>query len=165
MYKQEVKLKDNEVLAKVNVEDGTTTLLPKRMNNIPEGKSIFTQNDFSKVNNKAIEYLEGVLTNAELGIVTKMIRLADYNTNSLAPLSNKTTVKELSEQFHIGINQVTKTFEKLFNLGVYAQFKISKYGMKEYWILSPYLSFRGKLIHDSIWQNFKGTILEKEFNT
>ena len=94
-----------------------------------------------------------------------MIRLADYNTNSLAPLSNKTTVKELSEQFHIGINQVTKTFEKLFSLGVYAQFKISKYGMKEYWILSPYLSFRGKLIHDSIWQNFKGTILEKEFNT
>ena len=165
MYTQEVKLKDNEKIMKINSETGEVTTIPKRMNNIPEGKSIFTQNDFSKVNNKAIEYLEGVLTNAELGIVTKMIRLADYNTNSLAPLSNKTTVKELSEQFHIGINQVTKTFEKLFSLGVYAQFKISKYGMKEYWILSPYLSFRGKLIHDSIWQNFKGTILEKEFNT
>jgi len=69
------------------------------------------------------------------------------------------------EQFNVGKNQVSKYFKNLFDLGVYAQFKIAKNGEKEFWILSPYISFKGNTAEDSIFTNFEGTKIEKFVKT
>jgi len=161
-YKREIGLTDVEIAARKNLETGKYTDVPdNRKNNVPKGKSLIGQTDFTKLNRQVAPFLMENLSNEELAIVFKMIYMAEYNTNSLAPLSNDTTLKELSEQFNVGKNQVSKYFKNLFDLGVYAQFKIAKNGLKEYWILSPYISFRGKTIEDGIFDNFKDTIIEK----
>lgn len=165
MYLTTLKLQHNEVPAKINAETGEVTQIKQRVNNIPAGKVYVRQTNFSKVNTKTIKFLSEMLSNLELAIVFKMIGLADFDTNSMKPLSNDTTVRELADQFGIGINTVTKSFKRLFDLGVYAQFKIAKDGLKEYWILNPYISFKGKFGDDSIWTNFKSTEIEKVFNS
>ncbi len=163
-YTKEVELQDNEIAARKDLETGEYTDLLTRRNTVPIGKSLIQQKDFTKLNRQVVPFLMEKLSNEELSIVFKMIYMAEYNSNSLEPLSNSTTLKELSEQFNVGKNQVSKYFNNLFELGVYAQFKIAKSGLKEFWILSPYISFRGKTIEDSIFDNFRGTEIEKFIN-
>ncbi|HPQ79869.1 MAG TPA: hypothetical protein PLG47_05415 [Candidatus Dojkabacteria bacterium] len=163
-YEVVIPLKHHEVPAKINKQTGEITEVRKRRNNLPKDKKLFQQNDFTKVNNKIVGYLSKELSNMELAIVFKMIGMAHFNTNSLKPLSNETSLRDLAETFGISINSVKKSFEKLFDYGVYAQFKIAKNGVKEYWILNPYISFKGRLIDDSIWENFKGTKVEIAYN-
>jgi len=165
-YKREIGLQDNEIPARKDLETGKYTDVPdKRKNNIPKGKTLVNQKDFSKVNNKVIPFLRDNLSNTELSIIFQMIGLTEFNTNSLKPLSNETALKDLAEQFDVGINQVKKYFKNLFDLGVYAQFKIAKNGEKEFWILSPYISFKGNTAEDSIFTNFEGTKIEKFVKT
>jgi hypothetical protein len=40
-----------------------------------------------------------------------MIQMAEFDTNALKPLNNDSTIKELSERFNIGKNQVKKYFD------------------------------------------------------
>ena len=160
-YEQVLNLKHHEKAAKINTETGQITELPKRMNNIPKGKRLVNQKNFSKVNLDVIPLLKNKLSNIELGIVFQMIGLAEYNTNSLKPLNNDTTVRELSEKFGIGINQVKKNFKNLFDLGVYAQLSIAREDGNEFWILNPYISFKGKTAEDSLFDNFSNTQITK----
>lgn len=167
MYTQELQLKDNEVAAKINSETGEVTSLKKRMNNIPENRHIFEpEGIFRKDYTKSWEFLDKVLTPLEFKIVAKLCRMAKMNTNSLAPLNDDTTIQCIAEEFSIGRNKVTPLFTKLFKLGVYAKFEAYKPDVPytKYWILNPYLSFSGKLIHSDIAQLFIGTVIEKEFN-
>jgi hypothetical protein len=165
-YEKLVKLKHHEAAAKINLETGEVTKIPdSKKNNVPKGKTLVNQKDFSKVNNKVIPFLRDNLSNTELSIIFQMIGLTEFNTNSLKPLSNETALKDLAEQFDVGINQVKKYFKNLFDLGVYAQFKIAKNGEKEFWILSPYISFKGNTAEDSIFTNFEGTKIEKFVKT
>ncbi len=156
-YEQVVKLHHDEKAVKVNVVTGELVEITKRVNNIPKGKRIVKQEDFTKVNNRVIPFLKKNLSHEELSIVFQMIGMAEFNTNSLKPLNNETTIKDLTEQFGVGKNQVSKYFKRLFDLGVYAQFKIAKDGEKEFWILNPYISFKGRTAEDSLFDNFKGT--------
>ena len=167
MYKQEVKLQDNERIMKVNSETGEVTTIPKRMNNIPENRHDFEPDAiFRKDYTKSWEYLDKVLTPLEFKVVAKLCRMAKMNTNSLEPLNDNTTIQSIAEEFNIGRNKVSPLFNKLFKLGVYAKFEAYKPDVPytKYWILNPYLSFSGKLIHSDIARLFIGTIIEKEFN-
>jgi len=167
MYKQEVKLQDNERIMKVNSETGEVTTIPKRMNNIPENRHVFEPDAiFRKDYTKSWEYLDKVLTPLEFKVVAKLCRMAKMNTNSLEPLNDNTTIQSIAEEFNIGRNKVSPLFNKLFKLGVYAKFEAYKpvVPYTKYWILNPYLSFSGKLIHSDIARLFIGTIIEKEFN-
>lgn len=167
MYTQEVKLNDNEKIVRVNVETGEVTSIPKRTNNLPENRSVFEPDAiFRKDYTKSWEYLDKVLTPLEFKVVAKLCRMAKMNTNSLDPLNDNTTIQAIAEEFNIGRNKVSPLFNKLFKLGVYAKFEAYKPDVPytKYWILNPYLSFSGRLIHSDIARLFIGTVIEKEFN-
>lgn len=161
MYTADFKLYDNELPAKVNAETGETTILKKKVNNIPENKEIQKFDEFNKVNSKAIDFLEKVLTNEELGIVFKMIKRADYETNVMLPLNDESSYRELAEEFGINKNKVGKIFQKLFNFGVYAQVKVANGIHSEYWTLNPYISWKGKFIDKNISIYFSNTLIAK----
>lgn len=167
MYKTEFKLEQDEIPAKVNTRTGETKLINTRSNNIPNGKEVFEPDGiFRKDYTKSWEFLDKVLTPLEFKVVAKLCRMAKMNTNSLEPLSDDTTMVFIAEHFNIGKNKVAPLFKKLFQLGVYARFEAYKPDVPytKYWILNPYLSFSGKIIHSDIAKLFIGTIIEKEYN-
>lgn len=161
MRTEEIKLADNEIPAKLNIETGEVQPINKRPNNIPEGKSRLDYEDFGIINLKMLPILRKYLTHTEISIVVTMILKADYNSNSLAPLNNETSIRDLSEIFNISPTIVKKTFAKLFNLGVYAQLRIATDTGNEFWILNPYIYWKGKLKDDSIFKHFAGTDISK----
>lgn len=158
-YKQTSTYNHDEVPARKSLKTGRFQELKKKDSTIPEGKRLVVQEDFSKLGKKCVPFLKKCLSHEEISIVFQMIGIAEYGTNSLKPLNNDTTIRELSEQFGVGKNQVNKYFKNLFDLGVYAQFKIAKSGEKEFWILNPHISFQGRTAEDSLYDNFKGTKL------
>ena len=166
-YLVELRLKSEERPMIYNDYTQEIKEMPKYKNNIPEGKEIFEPNGiFKKDYTKSWEFLDRVLTPLEFKVVAKLCRMAKMNTNSLEPLNDDTTANTIAEEFNIGRNKVNPLFKKLFQLGVYARFEAYKPDLPftKYWILNPYLSFSGKLIHSDIAKLFVGTIIEKEYN-
>lgn len=159
MYTKLLKLKHSESPAIIDKETGEVREVKQRPNNVPEGASLQKFEAFSKVNDKAISFLETVLTNEELGIVFKMIKRAAYETNVMLPLNDETSYRELSQEFNINKDKVNKIFTKLFKLGVYAQVKVANGPNSEYWTLNPYISFKGRIISESIKVYFDKTII------
>jgi hypothetical protein len=159
MYTKTLKLQNHESVAVIDKKTGEFKEVKQRPNNIPEGGSLQKFEAFSKVNDKAIAFLESVLTNEEMGIVFKMIKRAAYETNVMLPLNNETSYRELAEEFNIGKNKVDKIFGKLFKLGVYAQIKVANGPYSEYWTLNPYISFKGRIISESIKVYFDKTVI------
>ena len=149
--------------AKINVETGE--IIPyRRINNLPSGKSVLKYKSFALVNNEAIKTLSQIMTNEEMGIIFKMIQKADFNTNSLKPFSDDSSIRMLAEEFNIGKNKVNSIFKKLFEFGVYAHIKIHENKLSEYWILNPYISWKGSLKSDSIFHQFSSTKIAKLLN-
>lgn len=162
-YSREVKLNHNERLLKLNSETGELIEIQNdRKNNIPVGKSKLNYSEFGILNIKASHVLEKHLSNSEMGILMKMINRCDFKTNSLAPLNNDTSLRVLSEEFNIGINNVSKVFKRLFDFGIYLQLKISENSeAKEYWVLNPHIFWRGRLVDDSLFKTFEKTDVTK----
>ncbi len=105
-----------------------------------------------------------LLNNEELGIIAHMSSIAEINTNSLRPLTNNVTLKDLSERFKVPIKRVEKIFKKLFNMGVYSQLNYFSYSENQevvYWVLNPYISWKGNLKNDSIFSAFQDTMVFK----
>jgi DNA-binding MarR family transcriptional regulator len=162
MYEQTVKLRHNEVAAKINIETGEYTEVSKKQFNVPEGKELFNPGSFSKRYDAAWNYLLENLTDKELSIVVKMTLVARFNSNSLEPLSNVSSVEEIAEHFGIHRNSVTKMFNKLLKHGVYAEFKFGAFdGIRHYWVLNPYISFKGKTIDKALVDLFRTTNIAK----
>jgi hypothetical protein len=159
MYTKEIKLNDNEIAGRINVETGEVTPLGARPNNLPKDKSIQKYSSFFKVNDKAIAFLKTVLTTEELGVVLLMIEKSNYETNVLIPLNDATSLRQLETEFKIGKNRIPKIFDKLYKLGVYAQVKVANGIHNEYWTLSPYISWKGKFIPNEINCYFDKTII------
>jgi len=165
-YEQLLNLKHHEKAAKINTETGQITELPKRMNRIPKGKSKLDYERYHISNDVFIKKAlsTNLLTNEELGIVTHMSSIAEINTNSLRPLTNDVTLKDLSARFQVPIKRVEKIFKKLFSLGVYAQLNYFSYSENQevtYWVLNPYISWKGTLKNDSIFSAFADTLVCK----
>ena len=159
----EIKLKDNELPAKVNAETGEFNEVIVRRNNIPEGRELhYTDGKFSKAYEEAWDYLLDNLSDKEVIVVTRMMHMARPASNSLEPLSDSTTIHELAETFHIHRNNVNKIFNNLMNHGVYAEFKFGAHnGIRHYWVLNPYISFKGKTINSGIADLFRETTIAK----
>jgi hypothetical protein len=161
MYTKEVKLNHNEIACKLNVETGVFKKVNNRPNNIPEGKSINKIDKFFKMNVTLINKLKssGLLNMEEIGIITYMSTIAEWNTNSLKPLNNDTSSRMLEDFFLISKNRVKKVLDRLFKLGVYMQVKIHKDDLVDYWVLNPNISWKGTLAEDSIFLHFEGTVI------
>jgi hypothetical protein len=157
-WKKTIALKHNEVPAKVNLETGEIITLEGLKNVLPDGKSISTQHNFAKVNNYVLNRLiDSKLEDIEVKILAKMISLSSFGTNALLPFNDESTNLELAEAFKISRNRVNKSFKKLYDLGVFAHVNIARSDVSEFWILNPYISWKGKMIDDSIFVFFKNT--------
>lgn len=107
-------------------------------------------------------YLHKVLSPTQFKVASYMEMKASPFTNSLEPLSDKTSIRELAKEFGVGVNTVKSTFNKLFEVGVYGRFEVGDAGSKvSYWIFNPFLSFNGDKIDYSIVSLFKNTAIGK----
>lgn len=161
MYTQTVKLQDNEVLMKTNTETGELKDLPKNNNHLPEGMSKLKYSDFSIVNNNTIKQLSNFLNNEELGVIMHMISISDFNSNSLNPLCDELSIRDKASILNIKKDKVKQITDKLFRLGVYLSIRVYENQEKEYWVLNPNISWRGRLVKDSIFIHFKDTMITK----
>lgn len=162
-YKQEVQLSDNEKLLKVNLETGEYKEIEKRISTIPKGKSVF-KFKFTKLNQDMILKMRSqeLFSMEEIGVICYMSSISEYNTNSLKPLNNDTSLRELEDYFGINKNKIKKLLTNLYNKGVYLQLKVGEIqGSNEYWVLNPWISWKGKLVSDSIFDHFKNTLIAK----
>lgn len=159
MYSKEIKLNQDEVPAKVNIETGEITVINARPSNIPIGKSKLDYDEFSIVNTKVIKILSNILSNEELGVILYMITIADFNSNSLNPLCDDLSLRDKAEILNIKKDRVKKITDKLFKLGVYLSIKVYEGQEQEYWVLNPNISWKGRLVNDSLFQHFKGTTI------
>lgn len=166
MYKKEIRLNDNEVPATVNIETGEIKEVTHRPNNIPKDKEIFfIKGLFVKSYEIAWDYLLDNLSDKELRIVNRMQLMIRMNSNSLEPLNNDTSIQELSTTFNIHRNHVKRIFKNLKLHGVYAEFEVgTKRGLKHYWVLNPYIAFKGKIINSALVDLFRETAIAELCN-
>lgn len=166
-YKQEVELKHNESLLKMDNNTGEIKEVNKKKNNIPEGKEVFEPNAvFRKDYTNSWNFLRRILTPLEFKAAFTLAMMAKANTNSLEPLNDDTTIPELMEILDMSKNKVRPILEKLWNLGVYGKFEVKQADKPytKYWVLNPYLSFSGKIINSDIAGLFRGTHIAKAFS-
>lgn len=166
-YKKEVSLYHNETLIAVDQETGEMRdVSTNRRNNIPDGSMLFGDKAiFRKDYQNSWFFLKEVLTPIEYKAAHTLAMMAKANTNSLEPLSDESTLRELMSVLDMSINKVKPIMNKLFDLGVYGKFEVYK-PERPYtrnWIFNPYLSFAGRLIKSDIAKLFVGTHCEKAF--
>lgn len=160
-----IKLNDNESLAVINKDTAEVKEIRKRMNNLPDGKSPLVYDSFSIFNTGGSAKLLPFFSNIELGVIMRMVIKSEYGTNSLRPFNDESGVREIADEFGISKSSVTKIFKKLFQFGVYLQLKVGEVdGAKEYWVLNPNISWKGRLKQDSLFAHFANTLVTKIIN-
>ena len=166
MYTRKLSLEDNEFAAKINAETGEITTLRNVLNSLPDNHEIWLPNSsFHKTYEATWKFLIQALKADELKVVTIMSLMASANTNSLSPLNEEASIRNLSEYFGVNKDKINKVLKKLFDIGVFAKFEIVKPDVPytKYWILNPYISFKGKLVDSDIARLFHGTVIHKEY--
>lgn len=131
-----------------------------------ENEIIFEANEkFLKSYSKSWKYLQEEFSALEFKAAYSLALMAKAHTNSLEPLSDETTYRELSQILDVSINRVDKTLKKLFDYGVYARFEAvdPTKSYTKYWLLNPYLCFSGRVIKSDIAELFKGTRIGRNF--
>lgn len=161
-YKQEIELNNDEIAAKINVATGEVIPLAskqKRISTNPNAIPFEPKTMFSRTYTLAWKLLKTQTSDTEFRVAFELALRAKAFTNSLEPLDEDVTVRELAEEFSIGVNSVTKLFKKLYDLGVYGKFEVANQDSyyKRYWVFNPYLSFNGKTIDKGISELFKLT--------
>ena len=97
------------------------------------------------------------------GNLQREFKLSDITTNDLEKHILPKT-QEFEENFGMIPQEVNSIFKKLFEFGVYAHIKIHENKLSEYWILNPYISWKGSLKSDSIFHQFSSTKIAKLLN-
>lgn len=156
------KFKDGEMLAIYDTYTNKVKDIPRKPNNIPEGKEVFSKDaKFTKSYDKSWEFLTEVLTPKEFLVTKKLCLMANPSDNSLAPMNDESTLVYLAKEVSIHRNHVKKIFDKLFLLGIYGKFKISKPDVQytNYWVVNPYLSIKTRIMFSDISTLFNNTII------
>lgn len=148
--------------------------MPKRPNNLPEDKEIhFKKGKFGKFYNEAMDYMLEVFKPIELKIIMQMMSMASMRSNSLRPLNDETSIKQLSDTFGVHRNNIKRLLTKLYDHGIYAEFDFAKAPLSfnpndpstfsdvskssKYWVLNPFIMFRGKTIDTALVDLFRNT--------
>jgi hypothetical protein len=161
----ELRLLECEVLGVIDKDSGEVREIKKRMNNLPDGKSPLVYDSFSIFNTGGSAKLLPFFSNVELGVIMRMVIKSEYGTNSLRPFNDESGVREIADEFGISKSSVGKIFQKLFQFGVYLQLKVGEVdGAKEYWVLNPNISWKGRLRQDSLFAHFANTLVTKIIN-
>lgn len=162
MYQKTISLEHNETPYKMNLETGELKEVKLRHNNIPEGKSVHNSKElFTKVYDKVDTFLLKILTPMEYRVVSIMRNRSKMNTNSLEPMNDDSSTKELAFLLNTNRNTIGKIIDKLRDLGVFATFEVTNQYRQtvKCWILNPYISFKGKIVSDEMVRLFDDTII------
>ena len=142
-----IKLQDNEIAAKINLDTGEIIeVKTDRREYFSESRS------FRKSNSNSWTFLfrEEFLA---VEALTKLDRLND-----------RIVLRHLIKQLSLSSVEAKLILETLFDYGVYARLGVMKPGQPYLnWIINPYLSFGGQLVDDNVAELFKGTHVEKAF--
>ena len=166
MYTRNLRLKDSEIPAKIDLETGEILEVRNIFNTIPEGKELWLKNEkFSKMFTYSWKYLVRSLKSDELKVLIVMSLMAQPSTNSMPPLNEEVSMLQMEEYFGVYRKKLPQIFKKLFEIGVFARFEVAteEEFCKRYWILNPYISFKGRLVSSEIAKLFYGTKVEKEY--
>ena len=162
MYTTNLRLKHNEIPAKVDIDTGEVLTINRRPNNFPDGKSKLDYDNFSIINNNMLRVLFDECNGNELKVILHMVYMSEFGNNSLKPLGDELSYRELGKIFNIDDKTIKTILGKLKYLGVYLQLNITEVdGAKEYWVLNPYISWKGKLKTDSLFITFANTRIVK----
>jgi hypothetical protein len=161
-YEVHLGLKHNEAPAKIDLNTGEVIeVKATKKNRLPEGQQLSMQKNFVKLENRLKPFLKENLNTNEMCILYEMIQMIEYKTNSLKPLRDDTSLKELSEIFQVGKNQIKKYLSSLYKLGVYSQHRVYTDHDKEWWVLNPDVAFNGKFGDTQLFNHFKDTRISK----
>ena len=168
MYSRTIKLEDNEIPAKINKETGEIIeeKQPRKYNRLKEGETmVLPEALFHKGFDFTNQFLMSKLNKTEWWILSVMISKAKPNTNSLEPLDDETSFRELELIFNTDRRILRAALKKLFDLGVYARFSVAEVNnpCQTYWILNPYISFKGRVTRTDIIRLFDNTIIALEY--
>lgn len=166
MYKiQEVNLKHNERLLKLNQETGETVEITTPGKTRNPFAQAFDLPDFVKQYKTSWQLLQTQTTRTEYAVAEMMCKRIIRFTNSLQPLNDDTTIGQLADAFGISAGKVKATLEKLFRLGVYARFEVSEWEgdfiHKKYWVFNPFLATRDRYIDSRTASLFSNTTFAK----
>jgi len=166
MYTTQLKLDHNEIPAKINIETGEIKEIRKHVSNLPDGKSKLDYKRFHMKNDRLASVARDtkLLTYEDLGIIDYMCTISEMGTNSLKPLNSDTPTTIMVEKFGIDKRRIKPLFENLFKLGVYLE--ITYYSAREdrevtYWVLNPYISWKGRIKDDSMFNHFDDCIITR----
>jgi hypothetical protein len=120
--------------------------------------SLFNYQTISRENYLLWDYIEEIFTPKEYLIVHKLYRLSEAPYNYV-PLTNDMTYEDVSSILNTDRRKIKSLLDRFMDLGIYTTQEYTKF-----WILNPYLSFGGKLIHSDIAKLFEGTKLTNEYN-
>ena len=165
-YERTIKLKDNEAPVILNKDTGEIKEIRTIFNSMPEGKEHWMKNEkFVKMFSYSWKYLTMRLNSDELKVLVIMTLMVEPGTNALTPLNDEVSMLQLQSVFGIERRKMPNILKKLFDIGVYAKFEVSKIteGYKKYWILNPYVSFKGRLIDSEIIKLFYDTEVESAY--
>ena len=162
MYNTNVNVQDHETLHKANIYTGELKEIKRRPNNIPKGQSRLKYENFTILNQKVGKALEDLgLSALEKSVVYHMVDISRYGSNSLEPLSDDLSLREKGEVLNIGKDAVIKITNHLFKIGVFLSIQIYTDSEKKYWVLNPYISWKGKLVQDSLFLHFEDCTISK----
>lgn len=149
-HSQEIKLKDNEIAAKINIEDGTIVPITPRKNNIPSDRLKWNNGNFKQPSVFGMDWAYNNLNDTQLRMVLRLIQLSGKD-NTLRPLNDDVGIAVLQEYFQLSANTIKKNLDILFNKGVYGKFEVvdANKELTRYWLLNPYLSVsQGTVLND-----------------
>lgn len=102
MYTRNLKLKDHEIPAKINLETGEITKVRNMFNSFPEGKELWLKDEkFSKTFTYSWKFLAKNLSSDEIKVLVVMTLLAQPGTNSMPPLNEEVSMLQMEEYFGV----------------------------------------------------------------
>ena len=169
MYEKKLKLKHNEIPAKINAETGEVTELngsPKKDARNKDRVWFNNQMRFKRYFDASWILLKSKTNDKEYLVAHKLAELAKSYSSSLEPLNDETSLRDLEKILEIDRRSIKKILNKLFDEGVYGKFAITdrNYKVNNYWIFNPYLSFNGTHIDQGTIDLFQTTQFAPENN-
>jgi len=162
MREKTVKLHDDEIAAKINLRTGELIEMPEHKDNkihtwLPNAKFVKHYKTFDSTVSELMS--RGVWKPLHSQIVLRMMARCKPNTNSLEPLSEKMSMRELGREFGLNYESVPKVLYELFSMGIYGKWDVADMDLyfKQFWVLNPYVATWGHGLHDDTKTKFDNT--------
>ena len=114
----------------------------------------------------AWEILETILTDEELGVVTKLARRSSYRDCCLTFIpANDVSYRQMELELKTDRRKLKIMFDKFQKEQIFGKFSIANIDgeLEEHWVFNPFISFNGNHIHAQIESLFINTQFAPKF--